>query len=92
MVYLLHFDEPFKHAKHYLGYTGRNDINYRMKEHSSGRGSKLMAAVSAAGIKFTIAKVWEDGDRTFERKIKNQKNTPRFCPICNKTHKGGINA
>lgn len=82
MVYLLHFDEKLAHAQHYVGFCERS-VRARLGKHRRGEGSKLMAAVFAAGIGVQIAHVWKDGDRHFERNIKNRKNTPRLCPICN---------
>jgi predicted GIY-YIG superfamily endonuclease len=79
VVYLLHFERPLHHAKHYLGCT--NDLTKRLKKHRTGNGSKLMRAVTKAGIGFIIAKTWH-GDRHFERWLHNKKNSPKFCPIC----------
>lgn len=80
-VYLLHFREPYKHARHYLGFA--NDIGRRMWRHRTGVGSRLVRAVIASGGDFTIARVWRNGTRTMERQLKNQRNAPRLCPICN---------
>jgi len=79
LVYLLHFGTPHKHAKHYVGYT--DDLDARLQDHLKGRGSPLIKAVVATGNTVVVARTWE-GDRNFERSIKNQKNTPRYCPIC----------
>jgi predicted GIY-YIG superfamily endonuclease len=81
MVYLIHFDKPFKHASHYIGWAKR-DLEQRMKHHRSGTGSKLMKAVTNAGIGWKVVKVWEDGDRTFERSLKNKKKSSCICPVC----------
>ena len=81
MVYLLHFDTPYKHARHYLGSTDNLDV--RLKAHRNGTGARLVEVVVGAGITFTLARVWE-GDRILERRLKNQHNAPRLCPICNK--------
>lgn len=85
IVYLLHFDRPYEGVQHYVGYT--DNIKGRMKRHKSGNGSKLIAAVTSKGIGFKLVKVWE-GDRSLERKIKNYKNSPKICPICNPNYKG----
>jgi predicted GIY-YIG superfamily endonuclease len=37
IVYLLHFDQPYKHARHYVGWTARN-VKRRLAEHEAGRG------------------------------------------------------
>jgi len=80
MVYLLHFDRPYRHARHYLGYT--EDLDDRIACHKSGNGSRLVEVISQVGIGFVLARTWEGG-RKLERKLKNQKNSPaRLCPIC----------
>lgn len=83
MVYLIHFDEPYRHARHYIGFAeNRQTFGRRIAHHRKGTGARLLAVVGAAGIGFTVARTWPDGDRTAERKLKNQKNTPRLCPLC----------
>lgn len=82
MVYILHFSRAFHHARHYVGFTEKPE--QRLGEHAKGsaKSSKLMQAVIKAGITFTVARVFPDADRHFERKIKNSHRTARFCPIC----------
>jgi hypothetical protein len=41
-----------------------------------------MAAVSAQGIDWQLARTWL-GDRDLERRLKRQHNAPRLCPVCN---------
>ena len=83
MVYLLCFDKKFHHAKHYIGYAeNQRTFEARMKHHAKGQGSKLMAAVSKAGIGFCVARTWPNGDRNFERKLKNRKKSSELCPHC----------
>lgn len=79
MVYLLHFDKPYHHAQHYLGFA--DDVPARLQRHLEGRGSPLVKAAVAAGITVTIAKTWE-GTRILERKLKNRKNARKLCPCC----------
>lgn len=79
-VYLLHFDRPLAHARHYIGFT--KNLDSRLGRHENGRGSRLVDAVLEAGIGYTVAKTW-NGDRNFERWLKRKKNTPQLCPICN---------
>ena len=83
-VYLLHFDRPYKHAKHYLGYT--DNLEARLRQHRQGRGARLMQVIKEAGIGFTLVRVWE-GDRALEKRLKKQKNSPRLCPICRERKK-----
>ncbi len=83
MVYLLHFDKPYCHARHYLGYVKAEEgLDARVKRHKRGGGSKLIKAIVQAGIGFTVVRVWPDGSQELERRLKNQKHTPRLCPIC----------
>ena len=79
-VYLLHFDRPLHHARHYLGFT--TDLADRMVRHASGNGAKLVAAVRAAGIGWTLARTWVDVPRELERRLKARKRIRRRCPIC----------
>ncbi len=79
-VYLLHFDQKFSHAQHYVGFT--TDLDKRLDKHQRGTGSKLCRAIKLAGIGFQLARTWEGVDRAFERKLHNRHGSGRFCPIC----------
>jgi hypothetical protein len=37
-VYLLHFDTPYRHARHYLEYAA--DLDVRLAQHRAGRGAR----------------------------------------------------
>jgi hypothetical protein len=83
-VYLLHFDPPLKHARHYIGFTSR-PVWERIHEHFGyhpSKGSRLVRAVIEAGHVVVIAHVWPDGDRTWERRLKKRKDACRWCPRC----------
>jgi hypothetical protein len=81
MVYLIHFEKPFKHARHYIGFT--DNLDRRMHEHELGtNGSKLLKAVRDEGINFTVVRIWPEGDRTFERRLHNYKKSSCLCPVC----------
>jgi hypothetical protein len=80
-VYLLHFDKKYHHAQHYLGFC-MYDLEQRLAHHVAGHGARLMQVITLAGIGFQIARTWR-GCRTFERRLKNQKNAGRLCPVCN---------
>jgi len=54
VVYMLHFDRPYKHARHYVGWTARN-VKRRLAEHEAGRGARLLSVVRAAGIGWQLA-------------------------------------
>jgi hypothetical protein len=81
VLYLIHFEEPYHHARHYLGFSKFNNANRRFAEHVKGQGGPLTRAVVAAGIKLILAAVWE-GDRPLERRWKRQSHMKRRCPVC----------
>lgn len=78
-VYLLHFDRPYRHAKHYLGWT--LDLDARLAEHAAGRGARLLEVVASSGIGWRLARTWPGG-RARERQIKRQGGLSRCCPLC----------
>lgn len=78
-VYLIHFDRPYKHARHYLG--SAKDLNARIEEHRAGRGARLIRVIQQAGITWRVARTWEGG-RLLEYCLKARKNGPRLCPLC----------
>jgi hypothetical protein len=81
-VYLLHFDRPFGHARHYIGFSrSESSMEVRLQHHRAGTGTRLLAVVNDAGIPWSLARVWADGDRKFERSLKSHSGT-RYCPIC----------
>lgn len=83
MVYLIHFDRPFGHAKHYIGFSsGPESVKKRLQHHAKGSGSKIMRAVSSSGIGWRVVRVWWNEGRSFERKLKNRGGAARCCPIC----------
>jgi predicted GIY-YIG superfamily endonuclease len=80
LMYLLHFQRSYHHARHYLGYT--ENLEARLEAHRAGRGSPLVAAAVRDGTDFALAATWE-GDRHEERRLHRYRNSPRqLCPIC----------
>lgn len=79
VIYTLHLDRPFSHAKHYTGWT--SNLEARLREHEAGRGSRLLAHARAAGIGWTLAAL-EVGDRFRERSLKTRGGAARRCPVC----------
>lgn len=80
-VYLIHFAQPFGHARHYLGWTS-GPVDDRLRVHRRGKGAKLMRAVTEAGIEWELVLSWHGVDRHFERRLKNRNGHGRFCPRC----------
>lgn len=83
-VYLLHFDEPFGHATHYLGFAEPDRLADRLEHHRRGTGSNLCKHVARAGIGWQLSRLWEDGSRTEERRLKNRGGKARLCPLCDR--------
>lgn len=80
-IYLLHFHPPYKHAKHYLGFA--EDIPKRIKRHVAGNGNPLVAAAKAAGCRVVLVRVWPEGTRDDERRLKRQqRGGAHYCPRC----------
>jgi hypothetical protein len=78
MVYLLHFNNRYKHAGHYLGST----CDPRRVSRSMRRaGARLLHVVQAAGISWRLARTWPGG-KARERQLKKQLGASRYCPIC----------
>lgn len=78
-IYLIHFNKPYEHAEHYMGFT--KNVDRRMLRHVAGRGARLMQVIEDAGITWKISRVWY-GDRYLERRLKKQGGHARKCPIC----------
>jgi hypothetical protein len=82
-VYLLHLDPPLAHSSHYIGFcTSERMVQPRLDHHMAGNGARMMRAAAAAGCRVTVAHVWPDGDRNFERRLKRRKDATKFCPVC----------
>lgn len=84
MVYLIHFEKKFYHAQHYIGFSKDELFKNRIEHHKSGSGSRLMRAVTKAGIGWKIARTWPNEDGNFERSLKNKKKSRLLCPCCSK--------
>lgn len=79
-VYLLHLDEPFGHARHYLGYASPGNLWNRLGHHAAGSGANLLRHVAKAGIGWRLARTW-NGSRSRERQLKARGHS-RACPLC----------
>ena len=88
-LYLLHFDPPYQHAGHYLGFTS-GPVAVRVAQHTSmtAKGSPLVRAAILAGSTVTVARTWARGTRTEERRLKRHHQLARHCPICRAAGKG----
>lgn len=83
-VYVLCFDRPFSHARHYIGCT--TDPRGRMRCHARGRGATIVRRAAEQGIGFSVGAVGSCSLavlRRLERHAKDWKNAERFCERCN---------
>ena len=83
-VYLLHFRQAYpagRRPQHYIGWA--RDVAARTAHHADGTsGATLPTVMHAAGIPFTVARVWPDGDKRTERRLKGWKKGAALCPLC----------
>lgn len=97
MIYIIKFSKPLGNpenprgqAKYYLGYCEDHRLNERLDEHKVGLGSSITRWAVNHGISLNLVAVL-DGDRTEERRLKNQKNTPRIVKKYMERNNGNIN-
>lgn len=84
-VYLLHFSAPISPlhiCQHYIGYADSWPDRIMTQRAGKGDAARLCQVARQRGIDFVVARIWEDGDRTPERRLKNRKGSPALCPIC----------
>lgn len=79
-IYLLHLSKPLCHAKHYIG-LAESDLAARLERHANGNGARMLAVCLERGITWELVRTWQ-GDRHFERWLKNLKQSPALCPVC----------
>lgn len=82
MVYLLHFDRPYRHARHYVGATELTETELAFAlEHDVPIQQPLLLAARKDGVHFTIARVWGGGldDAVRLREVRKHKS---YCTTC----------
>lgn len=88
-LYVLHFDQPRHHARHYLGSSAH--LMQRLAQHANGQGSKLTKALWLDCQGWQLAALFIPKDptesiRDLERRAKTRKNTAAYCPFCTRDH------
>lgn len=91
-IYLIHLDQPMKHARHYLGFA--IDLDARIETHRRGiaESCSFMRAVHKAKITWSVVRTWK-GSRDLEKKLKCRRprkdgsrtrggSMTRHCPLC----------
>jgi hypothetical protein len=81
-VYLLRIVPPLAHARHYIGWCEDGQEERRLARHLAGHGARLLAAAVAAGCRIVQVHTWPGAPRAFERRLKNRKDTAKWCPCC----------
>lgn len=79
LIYIIHFDRPYVHARHYVGWA--KHVGRRMQQHESGKGARLLEVCNQAGIKYEVV-FTIPGTRSDERRIKRTKEIALVCPLC----------
>ena len=72
-------------SQHYIGAAETIEtLKRRIKLHEQGlSGAGIVRAFYNAGIKFAVARIWEDKGFEFEKYLKEvSKSSRRHCPIC----------
>jgi predicted GIY-YIG superfamily endonuclease len=92
VCYLLHFARPLPRGKgvvrHYAGIAANLDV--RIAQHRDGKGARLTQVMREEGIPFVLARVWPNGSRALERKIKAYKKARLLCPVCLREQPQGL--
>jgi hypothetical protein len=83
-LYLLHFDRPYRHARHYLGYAKRAPADYarRVAAGAEYPPHELVLAALGDGVTMRVADVWPGLDRNDRRELRAGHDRRRLCPIC----------
>ena len=84
IVYILHLDPPYRHARHYTGHAEPGHLAERLAEHGTARGARLLQVQREAGGSWHLARTLPGG-RDLERAIKDAQAVPRYCPDCTPT-------
>lgn len=80
-VYVICFEEPIAHARHYCGAS--DDVVFRLLAHRAGRGSALTRRAVLNNIGMRIGRVLRSQDPwSAERQLKAAKDSSRFCLGC----------
>lgn len=78
-LYILHFDRPLHHARHYAGAT--KNLQNRLVDHALGNGARITRELLLRRIGWQLARCWTI-PWPWEQHLKKMKHTPDYCPIC----------
>lgn len=81
-VYIIHFEEPLAHAKHYTGST--EHPRKRFRDHATGHGARITEVLMELGIEWRVGALFQVKNcRKSERDLKKQTRAAKYCEICN---------
>lgn len=89
-IYVIHFDRPLGHARHYVGSTGA--LRQRLCRHAHGHGSRLTRELHKRGIGFRLGGLFRakpEWMRRIERLCKAHHQAAHFCGFCRPDVEGG---
>jgi len=85
-LFLLHFEQPYHHARHYLGYAvgvGRGSRYAAAIVNGFAIGPhELVMAAQGAGITMQVADVLVGEGRATQRRMRASHNLSRYCRLC----------
>jgi len=82
MVYLLHFDRPFRHMRHYVGAAADLlALELLIANPGMHTRSSMLIAAKKAGVRFTIGRIWRGGAERADL-VRSHQNHTRHCDIC----------
>jgi len=86
LIYILHFDEPLCHARHYVGVAHSSNLHRRLRDHAMGNGARLTEVLLDRGINWQVGGLIETSGhpRIYEDMIKRGGHTKVYCEICTK--------
>lgn len=82
MVFLLHFDQPFHHVRHFL--TAADSIEAEpghVAPLELIQASTTLEAAMKCGITARVARTWPGTQFTASR-LRSLKNSSKLCPLC----------
>lgn len=81
-TYLIHCEDDYGSAEHYLGSTREDQLERRLRQHANGSGHRITAALRASHPRWTLAKLWKSPDRTWETALHRVNELGTLCPAC----------
>lgn len=94
IVYLLHFDPPYKHAAHYFGVTSGN-LRDALHAFGRGLGDALPVAAIRNGSQPLIGRTWKPRTKVHDvdemlsllRSLRRTRSAGRYCLLCQKARR-----